>query len=349
MIIFIYGEDSFRSRQKLNELKVKFLAAVDPSGNSLVELSGEKAELSEMIEAINATSLLSKKRMVIIENLFFNKSDTVFGQMLDFLQRRPEAQDGNITVFKDSAVKTKKTKNKLEYLKIDSSGREKAVTQKQLPLFKYLLSQAHVQQFDLLSNTEVSAWIKKEVEKRGGKISLKAAQMLAWLIGSDLWQADQEIAKLISYKSASQLQLGKKEAAAIEVEDVELMVRGSFDENIFALTDAISNNNKALAGRLLEEQLRAGLTDTYLLNMFIRQFKILLRIKQALDDGQTSRQMASSLALHPFIVQKGISQARNFSLVFLKRILDQLVKIDFEMKTGRIDTLTGLNLLLAKI
>ncbi len=349
MIIFIYGEDSFRCRQKLNELKTKFLNEVDATGNSLVELSGEKAEFSELAEAINSTSLLSKKRMIIIDNLFSNKGDIVFKQVLDFLESRKDDKDSNIVIFKDSIVKTKNVKNKIQYLKMDSGSRERAVPQKQLLLFKYLLDQAHVQQFSLLSNTEINTWIKKEVEKRGGQISLRASQMLAGFIGSDLWQANQEIDKLINYKSANQLQLGKKEVVPIEIEDVEKMVKGSFDENIFALTDAISNNNKALAGRLLEEQLSAGLADTYLLNMFIRQFKILLRIKQAIENGQTSRQMATSLNLHPFIIQKGIGQARNFSLIFLKKILDQLVKIDFEMKTGRLDTLAGLNLLLAKI
>ncbi len=349
MIIFLYGEDSFRSRQKLNELKNKFLSEVDSSGNSLVVLSGEKIEFSDLAEEINSNSLLSKKRMIVIENLFFNKGDIIFKQIVDFLKSKKQDKDSHVVVFRDSIVKTKKIKNRIQHLKIDSSGKERSIPQKQLVLFKYLLTQAYVQQFNLLSNTEVNAWIKKEVANRGGRINTQAAQMLAGFVGSDLWQTDHEINKLINYKSASQLALGKKEAAPIEIEDVKKMVKGSFDENIFALTDAISNKDKSLASRLLEEQLSVGLTDTYLLNMFIRQFKIILRIKQAIETGQTSRQMIISLKLHPFIVQKGISQARNFSLPFLKKILEQLVRIDYEMKTGQLDTLTGLNLLIAKI
>jgi len=39
----------------------------------------------------------------------------------------------------------------------------------------------------------------------------------------------------------------------IDVSDVEELVKGKFDEDIFALTDAISARNKALAIKLLEE------------------------------------------------------------------------------------------------
>ncbi len=62
MIIFLYGEDTFRSRRKLNELKEKFLREVDPSGNSLTILDGEKTELEKINEAISPSSLLSKKK-----------------------------------------------------------------------------------------------------------------------------------------------------------------------------------------------------------------------------------------------------------------------------------------------
>jgi len=59
MIIFLYGEDTFLSRRKLNELKEKFLREVDPSGNGLVVLDGEKAAMEEINESISASSLLT--------------------------------------------------------------------------------------------------------------------------------------------------------------------------------------------------------------------------------------------------------------------------------------------------
>ena len=348
MIIFIYGGDSFLGRKKLKELKNKFLAKVDPTGASLDILDGEKASLENISNSAGAGTLLAKKRMVIIENLFSNKTRSVFNQILDYLEKH---ESDNIIIFCDSSVKIKKTRNKEQAVKIDSSGNEKPLPAYSKKLFNFLAKQKYSQQFNVLSNTEAANWAKKEVEIRDGKISYQAAQTLTSLVGSDLWQIDNEINKLINYKLGQQPKLteGGAQTAVIEKKDVEQMVRGGFDENIFALTDAISNKNSGLAVKLLEEQIEAGMAGAYLVTMIIRQFRILLQIRQALNLGQSSRQIISSLKLHPFIVQKGIDQANKFNLPNLKNIFSQLVEIDGKMKTGQADAKTMLNLLFARV
>ncbi len=348
MIISIYGGDSFRSRKKLKELKDKFLAKVDPTGASMDILDGEKASLENISDSANAGTLLAKKRMVIIENLFSNKTRTIFNQILDYLEKH---ESDNIIIFCDSSVKIKKIRNKEQAVKIDSSGNEKPLPAYSKKLFNFLAKQKYSQQFNVLSNTEAANWAKKEFENRGGKISYQAAQALTSLVGSDLWQIDNEINKLINYKLGQQSRLtkGGEQAAIIEKEDVEQMVHGGFDENIFALTDAISNKNSGLAIKLLEEQIEAGMAGAYLVTMIVRQFRILLQIRQALDLGQSSRQIISSLRLHPFIVQKGISQAGRFNLSDLKNIFSRLVEIDSKMKTGQADAKTMLNLLFVRM
>lgn len=366
MIIFLYGEDSFRSQQKLKKIKDKFMREVDPAGASLTALDGANATMEQINASISPGTLLAKKRMIIIKNLSNNKNQTIFGQVYNYLKNKetnstPEQTD-NIIIFQDCSVKTKKVRNKEQMLKIDATGRDKPLTIQQSQLFKFLVNQKYAQQFNLLSNTQATAWAKKQVEDRGGKIVDQAAQMLTSLVGSDLWQISNEINKLLNYKLGSRYNMQQADSrdkklkstdqdktAAIEIEDVKLLVRGNFDENIFSLTDAISNKNAGLATKLLEEQIEAGLTNSYLINMAVRQFKILLRIRQGLDLNQSSRVMINSLKLHPFIIQKGINQARKFNLPVLKNILSQLVKIDFKMKTGQADAKTMLNLLIAKI
>ena len=73
MIIFLYGDDSFRSRQKLNELKDKYIREVDSKASSLIYIDGETASLEQVNEAVAAPSLFVRKRMVIIENILKNK------------------------------------------------------------------------------------------------------------------------------------------------------------------------------------------------------------------------------------------------------------------------------------
>jgi len=334
MIIFLYGEDTFRSRAKLNELKEKFIREVDPSGNSLMVVDGGAATMERISEAAGPSSLFSRKRMVIIENLFSSKSQVIFEQALDYFRKKEggKIKDDNIVIFWDSISK------------------EEKLTKAKNELFKFLAKQKFSAAFDPLSNTEAMAWAKKEIEKKGASAGREAIATLTSLLGSDLWFVSSEIEKIINYKAAQKLSLGAKDGnLTIETKDILNLVRGQFDENIFALTDAISNKNKALAMKLFEEQTEAGLTDFYLLSMITRQFRVLLQIRQALDSGLTQRKIINLLKLHPYVVQKGINQTRNFSLDLLKNIFSRLAEIDYLMKTGEGDVKTLLSMMIVQL
>lgn len=162
-------------------------------------------------------------------------------------------------------------------------------------LFKFLSEQKYAQNFKKLSNTETAVWIK-EFTAREAKVKPQAVLNLASMFGSDLWQLNNEIEKLINFKKA---QLLPESEAVISEEDVEALSRGKIDENIFALSDAIGNKNKAQAIKLLEQEMEAGVAEQYLLTMIIRQFKILLQVKEAIDAGMSQRKITSQLHFHP--------------------------------------------------
>ncbi len=330
MIIFLYGEDTYRSRQKLNELKLKFIKDVDARGNNIKLINSETAGLNEINEAFAAQSLFVSKQMVIIENVLKNAKSPV-GKKLQksLLEMLEKKETDNIIIFYDEHSGEKLGANKF---------------------FKFLSKQKFVQQFKKLSNIETANWIKKTVLERGGKISLRAANCLAGLVGSDLWQISNEIDKLISYKKAQNPEM-IEDAGQAEINDQDIMemVRGKFAENIFALTDAISQKNKQVSIDLLEKELDNGLAEAYLMHMLIRQFRILLQIRQAIDLGHTARKAASELKLHPFVAQKSFTQARNFSMELLKKIFSHLIKLDRQLKTGQGDLKTELALMIAKI
>ena len=331
MIIFLYGKDTYRSRKKLKELKEKFLREIDPGGSSLITIDGEIVNMEKINEIVAARSLFTRKRMIIIEKLLSNKSKIVLDQAAEYFRKlskqKNKDEEDNIIIFWDDLGGGKIGANKL---------------------YKFLIKQKFVQNFKLFSNTEAINWVKNEVKARQAKISGQAALSLSSLFGSDLWQLSNEIDKLINYKRGQQEKLLDNDSGGeIGLADIEKLARGKADENIFALTDAISSKNKARALELLEKEIAAGITETYLIHMIIRQFRILLQIRQGLEEGLTSRKMINQLKLHPFVVQKSITQARNFSMEILKKIFHSLVEIDKKIKTGQTDTKTAISLLIA--
>lgn len=311
----------------MHELKNKFVKDVDPSSNSIIYLAGNNLTMADLSEAIGARSLFVRKRLVIIENVFANQGEKLLEKFYDYLKKqvgKKEKDDDNIIIFWDENSGTKLSANKL---------------------FKYLSEQKYAQNFKKLSNTETAAWIKKEVANRGARIKPQAILSLASMFSGDLWQLNSEIDKLINHKQA---QLLADSEALINEDDIELLCRGNVDANIFAFADAISNKNKASAMKLLEQELEAGVAEQYLLTMIIRQFRILLQVKEAVQSGATARKIASQLHLHPFVVQKSLAQVNGFTLQTLKNIFSSLVEIDKKTKTGQADFKSAISLLIAK-
>jgi DNA polymerase-3 subunit delta len=327
MIIFIYGEDTYRSRQKLNELKDKFVAEIDINSQSLIVISGAITTLKEIGEKISTGSLFVKKRMIVIEDIFDNKSEKLFADLVLYLKKRDEAaksDEDNIIIFRDGDLNSKDRKLKKDGQK----------------LFTYLLSQKYVQEFKNLTGIQLSNFIKEAVEKLERQIEPAATQTLVTRTNSDLWRISSELHKLA-------MAISKGET--INDKEVRNQVVGTYDENIFSLTDAISARNKKLALTILEEQYMAGLSEDYILSMLIRQFKIMLQVKSAVESGLSPLQISSELKLHSYVVKKTLSQISNFTLEILKEKLNNLISLDFVNKTSSCDIKAELSLFIAKL
>jgi DNA polymerase-3 subunit delta len=189
-----------------------------------------------------------------------------------------------------------------------------------------------------MNNAEMSDWIKKEVEARGGKINNKAIIILITLTAGDPWQIDSEINKLINYKSGeppSLLNNNQGNVGEITETDVKELVRGHFEENIFALTDAIGARNRALAAKLLEEELQGGANGVYILSMILRQIKIILQIASAMSAKISESRLSGELKLNSYVARKAAAQSRNFLPAQLKKMLADLLEIDYRIKSGQ--------------
>lgn len=324
MIFFLYGADTYRSRQKLNELKAKFLKEVDKAGINLAEMDGAKIKLNDFNAAISTPPFLARKRFLAVENLLSNKNKELLSGVAELLNNKKEILEQLIVVFWEGEKVDQRT-----------------------ALFKYLskpqrgpFGEKYAQEFTVLKDEEIKSWLRIEIKKRGGNFTPSAVGRLAELVGGDLWQASGEIDKLISYKA------GKM----IDIDDVDLLVRGKFDDNIFHFVDAIAHKNKKLAYKLLSDQINSGAEELYLLAMLIRQFRILLQVGDVLEAGGVNQyQLAKELGLHPFVAQKALAQAHLFSADKLRKIYQELLQTDFKLKTSGGDKRLLFDLLLAKI
>ncbi|MFA5022584.1 MAG: DNA polymerase III subunit delta, partial [Patescibacteria group bacterium] len=255
MIIFLYGPDTFRSKQKLKEIKEKFIREIDKSALNIEILDGTKLDTTEFERAVNTSPFLAKKRLVIIEDLISkNKGQKIQKEILETLDK--SKLDETILVFWESGLDSSKGKK----------SKSKLTTKRSNNLFHLLQKEKYAQEFNLLSESGVYSWAAAEIKKRAGQIQPTALKLLTDLVGNDLWQMNSEIDKLLAFAKNKNITLS----------DVESLVKNKLDEDIFKLTDALGQKNKRLALKLISDQLKSGTMPTELLAKITWQFKNLL-------------------------------------------------------------------------
>lgn len=262
-------------------------------------IDGEKISLDELSGKIKSASLLSPKRFIVLENLTLNKAQKEISQFLSENQNLLENQNDIFVFFEDKA-------------------------DKKTSLYKFLNQGKNKFELKILTGADLKKWILSYVQKNGGQIEAGALQEILMSEQTDLRFLTLELDKLLAYD--------KK----ITLVNVNLLTAASFDTNIFNLTDAVGAGDQARALKLLNYQFNSGIEPLYVLSMFIRQFRILIQVKEASLKNNNYNLMAKDLDLHPFVVQKTLSQIRKYSFEQLEQKYAELMQIDLALKSSKI-------------
>lgn len=320
MLLYIYGGDTYRSRQFLKKSIDEFKNKRDPQGYNTLIFDVAKEAPDRILGEIATLPFLAEKRMVVLQNILSNSNKDFLEKIIDLIKGKKIPESVVVVFWQAEPIgKTSEAKKLAEVL-----AKEK---------FSY--------EFAPMVPTEISNWIIKEGKERGGKISKAAADFIAQNIGEDMWLVNSLIDQLIAYRGADEILSA----------DVKLFIEEKIDDNIFNMVDAIVAGDKRTAYKLLKKQRDMGQEDSFLFSMILRQFKILLQMRDLWERGDnlTSDQFAKILGLHPFVAKKSLPLVRRYSLDQLKRIFDELLMIDKKTKTGLADQSMLIDFFVGKI
>ena len=89
MILFLYGKDTFRSRQQMKKMVEKFKADRDPQGYNIVTIdAAAERNSSRILNEIFTVPFLAERRMVVLESFLSTKHHTpVFSEFLDRIEK----------------------------------------------------------------------------------------------------------------------------------------------------------------------------------------------------------------------------------------------------------------------
>ena len=71
MTIFLYGQDTYRSRKKLNEIIANY-KKVHKSGLNLIYFEGKDLDFEGVLSEIQQASIIVGKKMLVLKNVFSN-------------------------------------------------------------------------------------------------------------------------------------------------------------------------------------------------------------------------------------------------------------------------------------
>jgi len=311
MIYFIYGEDSYRSKRKLEEI-VSGYKKVHKSGLNLIYINAKEKDFKDFNSGLKINSMFDEKKLIVLDNIF--EDEKFQKDFLDNIENLKDIKD--IVIIYEEGVPDKRTK-----------------------FFKSLQKHAKCQDFDYLAPAMLKRWVTQEFENHGAKVDPAAIQILIDFVGNDLWRMSNEVNKLSNYKMGS----------TVKKEDVELLIRPNIENDIFKTIDALVSKNKSQALSLLHKHLENGDNALYLLSMISYQFRNLLVIRELQDMQQPYGYVMKKSGLHPFVAQKSYYLSQQFSMLKLKKIYQKIFQIDSDIKTGKIEPETALDLLLVEI
>ncbi len=325
MFYLFHGEDEFSRSETLADFKKKM---GDPG---LVELNttvfdGRKVTFNELQHACDSVPFMAERRLVIVEGLLTRlesrgKKETLPAWQKEYLEK--------LTQYLKSLPET----TRLVFVENKSIGKNN-------PVHRLALAdkRGHVKELTPphQKGGELNRWIEQRVKKKGGQIHPTAVETLAAFVGNDLRLLDQEIEKLIVYVNQER---------PITEDDVRLLVSYVQEASVFEMVDALGRRDGQRAARLLHRLLNEGEHPLRLLGMIVRQFRIMIQVKELSGQGLSQQEMAARLKLHPFVVKKTMRQAMNFSMEQLEAIYRKLLDTDVAIKTGQMDEVLALDML----
>ena len=326
MLYMLVGNDDFSLRQSLEEIKAGIGDPALLAANTTM-LDGQKLTIDQLSAACEAMPFLAEKRLIIVSGLLERFE----------LKRKPGSQKKITRVtdeYKLLAARICEAPSSTVLVLIDGSIKSSN------PLFRELSTKAVVKSFPFLRDTKLRQWIQERVKDGGGSISPQAVDLMATLVGSDLWIMANEINKLILFTS------GRR----IEEEDVREVVSYAQQTSVFAMIDAIFDFKAGIAEQLLHQLLQRGAAPAYILSMLSRQAQLLVRAKELQNQGKQRVEIQNRLGLSAeFALRKTLEQAGRFSSARIMDMYRKLLEADLAIKTGKYDGELALNILIAEL
>lgn len=305
-IYLLCGEEAYLKKQCRDNL-MKALASEDDTMN-VSRFEGKNIDINALIEFGDTLPFFSERRVMLVEEsgFFKNQAEALYKHLTEF-------PDTTYIIFVESEI------------------------DKRSKVYKLVKDIGYVAELTTPDEKVLFSWVGSLCKKEGKQITEADCRYFLEQTGNDMNTISLELEKLFCYTI---------DKPVIEAADIDAVCVNQITGKIFDMMDAIGHKNQEKALTLYHDLLEIREPAMRILYLITRQFHILLHVKELLNQGTEYKVIASKAGVPPFTVKKYIEQTKLYDSHELKKNLEQCQDTDEGIKTGALQDVIGVELLL---
>lgn len=307
-VYVLYGEEAYLR----NQYKEKFKKALAAEGDTmnLHCFEGKDVRAGEVIDLAETMPFLAQRRVIVLENsgLFAKGGE----ELAAYLEAPAETA---YFVFAEPSV--------------DKRSR----------LYKAASARGRAIEFKAQDETTLKRWIMGFLKKENKNITERDLNLFLDKTGSDMENIRGELEKLLCYCL---------ERDVITAQDIEAVCTKQVTGQIFDMINAVAERRQKTAMDLYYDLLTLKEPPMRILFLITRQFNLLLQVKELKNKGHDANAIGEKVGLAGFIARKYVAQAAKFKEADLRRALADCVETEEAVKTGRMNDVMSVELLIVK-
>lgn len=326
-VYLLWGEQRCLQEEVLAEIK-KRVIGTDGGEYGLTVLNGKDLSIKRIIETADTAPFFSERQLILIENWHSLRA----GKPKNEDKQKPDER-----LFADYITNRMPAFSCLVFTSDEKIDRRKM-------LYRAVESLGAVVELTSLKGQALERWMAQIARDMGKKIG---SGVLAFIIGEvgtsdsvDLTMLRQELIKIALYTGVR---------AEITKADAQAVLSRSPESSVYLLVDAVSRRQIGNAVQLWEDLKITGQEPLRLFSLLARQIRLIWQARQLQDDGCQMAQIAEKLSVHPYVVQKVMTQGKHLSDRQLAHLLESIQEADWAIKSGRRDPETTMRLLIVSL
>ncbi len=308
-IYLYYSNNEFLLNHKIEE-KITELN-VDPF--NIIKYDVLENSSDDILEDLQTVSFFAEKKVIVVRNLaeIEKEGESVVKNWITYLEK--PNPDVILLVVQN------------ELLPEDS------------PLGSALFKYSYIEKIKEMDKTEYPDFVKNMFKKYQYMITDDAVEALLERTNLDFTLINQEAEKLMLFAY---------DTKEINEKAVLLLVSRNLEENIFELTNALLAKNQPKTIEIFYDLVARNEDPLRILNNIVGKVRELMHTKLLIEKGYRQEQIAEHFHMKSGRAYYLVKNAQSISFSVLENHLKKLSKLDYDIKSGKIDKKLGLELYL---